>query len=110
MKTILIKLSGELFSYKKKPEESSLSIETTEIIKSMTQQIKMMTEKYRIGLVVGGGNFFRGKISGEKLGLKKTSSHNIGMLSTIVNGIIMKDFFSQGKLPSTLLSASSNNA
>lgn len=92
MERLLIKISGELFSHK-------------ELVKNIAKQIKILSKKHKIGLVVGGGNFFRGSIDKEKIGLKATSAHNIGMLSTIVNGIILKDLLAQTNVSSEILNA-----
>lgn len=92
MKTLIIKLSGELFS----------NIDAT---KSIVDQIKTISKKCRLGLVLGGGNFFRGARNNHELQLNKESAHNIGMLSTIVNGIILRDFLFQASVKSSIVSA-----
>jgi uridylate kinase len=89
---IVIKLSGELFS----------NIDAT---KNVVDQIKTIAKSYRLGLVVGGGNFFRGARNNNELKLNKESAHNIGMLSTIVNGTMLHDFLSQASSQSSILSA-----
>lgn len=57
-----------------------------------------------IGIVVGGGNIFRGK-QGEAIGLHAASSDQMGMLSTIMNGIALRDLFHRIGIPCTLLSS-----
>ena len=92
MKSLVIKLSGELFS----------NVDAT---KNVVNQIKIVAKDCHLALVVGGGNFFRGAINNNELKLNQESAHNIGMLSTIVNGIILKDYLSQASVESTILSA-----
>jgi uridylate kinase len=92
MESLVIKLSGELFS----------NIDAT---KKIASQIKALAKTHRLALVVGGGNFFRGAQDNNKLKLNKESAHNIGMLSTIVNGIILKDFLSQADVSSNDVSS-----
>jgi uridylate kinase len=97
MKTLLIKISGELFSYRPALDK--------ELVKNIINQLKLLSSKHRIGLVIGGGNFFRGAQDNNTLGLEPVSAHNIGMLSTIVNGVVLQDLLTQENLPSVLLSA-----
>jgi len=92
MQTLLIKISGELFS-------------DSEQIKSVITQTKTLCLKHKVGIVVGGGNFFRGSKDGGRIGLQKSSAHEIGMLSTIVNGIVLKDFLLQESVSCQILSA-----
>ena len=92
MKTIIIKLSGELFSNK-------------DALKKIAKQLKTITSQHKVGLVVGGGNFFRGALDGKALEVSKTTAHSIGMLATIVNGLILKDLLAQKKISCELLSA-----
>ena len=91
---ILIKLSGELLSEKNKDS-----------VKNIIKQIKNISANNEIGIVVGGGNFFRGARDNKSLNLKKESAHKIGMLSTIVNGIILHDMLLKEEVPTTILSA-----
>ena len=104
METLLIKITGELFSYQREGDSNAPSLQK-EIIKNVIKQIKALNAEHKVGLVIGGGNFFRGTITNHNLGLKQTSSHNVGMLSTIVNGIVLQDLLTQANVPSTLLSA-----
>ena len=96
MKNLLIKISGELFSYKK---------DNVATVESIAKQIKELAKHANIALVLGGGNFFRGSTDGASLKLQNTTAHNIGMLSTIVNGLVLKDFFEKADICSTILSA-----
>jgi len=104
MKKLLIKITGELFSYQRAGSDQSPSLKK-EIITSIIKQIKAINAEYHVGLIVGGGNFFRGAITNYNLGLNETSAHTIGMLSTIVNGIVFQDLLTQTEVPSILVSA-----
>lgn len=92
MKKLLIKISGELFSSKN-------------ILSGVITQIKNLSAENRVALVVGGGNFFRGSKDNGELTLENCSAHDIGMLSTVVNGIIMRDMLSKTNVSSVILSA-----
>ncbi len=80
---ILLKISGE--SLKK---ENSI-ISTTQI-KSICTQIKNLQKKYSIGIVLGGGNILRGANTANEF-LTRTSADIMGMLSTIINSIALRD-------------------
>lgn len=43
-----------------------------------------------VGVVVGGGNFFRGLNNGPGLGIERSSADQIGMLATVMNGIALQ--------------------
>lgn len=92
-KTILIKLSGELFSAKK------------ELINAITSNIKELLAFCKIGVVVGGGNFFKGSREGKELGLKESTGHIIGMLATIMNGLTLQELLDNVGVKTELFSA-----
>ena len=58
----------------------------------------------QIGLVVGGGNIFRG-LAGEKRGVDRTTGDFMGMLSTVVNGLAFMDFLEKLGVPVRVQSA-----
>ncbi len=93
-KTLLIKLSGELFS----PDNA-------DTIKSVISQIKELSTQYSLGIVIGGGNFFRGNQHGKQLGITEQVGHEVGMLATVMNGHILRDMLSKKGIAVTLLSA-----
>ncbi|MDI4567577.1 MAG: UMP kinase [Mycoplasma sp.] len=85
MKRILIKLSGESLSNKK----DGLAIDSR-ITNDYSRQIKQLVQLgYKVGIVVGGGNFWRGG-SAEKKGISRNRADYIGMLATIMNGLALQ--------------------
>ncbi|MBQ8905338.1 MAG: UMP kinase [Ruminococcus sp.] len=82
-KRILLKLSGEALAGEKK---FGLNYDVlTDICKS----IKTCTETgVQIGIVVGGGNFWRGRESG---GMDRTRADHMGMLATTINALALAD-------------------
>ncbi len=96
-KKVLLKVSGELFS-------TAGSIDN-ELARSVAQQIKQLRNTHWFGIVVGGGNLFRGKNADSELQLKRTAADSIGMLATIMNGILLHELFLQEGIKSTLLTA-----
>ena len=85
MKRVLIKLSGEGLSGK----EKKLSIDP-KVVDGIVSQLKEIHKKgIQIGIVVGGGNFWRGA-SAAKNGIPRNRADYIGMLATIMNGLALQ--------------------
>lgn len=84
-KRILLKLSGEALM-----GDGAFGI-SPNAIKNYTEEIIAIHKQgIQIGIVVGGGNFFRG-IQSEKIGIDKVSGDKMGMLATIMNAIALRD-------------------
>lgn len=58
----------------------------------------------QIGIVIGGGNIFRG-LKGSALGMDRASADHMGMLATVINGIALQDALEKIGLDTRLLSA-----
>ena len=98
-KRILIKISGESLMG---TTSNIFDIATLDII---LNQIKTITKLgIKIGIVIGGGNIFRG-INGDKLGLQRANADYMGMLATVMNGIALKDFLESHGVKSKIYSA-----
>lgn len=98
-KRILLKLTGEIFL---DPTTHALTAKrTTGII----EQIKKLSDTHQFGIVIGGGNFFRGNHQGVALGLTASVGHQTGMLATMMNGLILKDLFEQAGITTDLFCA-----
>ena len=81
---ILLKLSGEILAGKK-----GYSIDP-EITSNLAIKIKEVAEKdIQIGIVIGGGNIFRG-ISADSKGLDRVPGDYIGMMATIMNSVALQ--------------------
>jgi len=98
-KRILLKLTGNILRSASEQELNSGKI--THIIK----QIKKLKETHDFGIVIGGGNILRGDQQGKAIGLHPAVGHQVGMLATVINGLIIKDLLEQQSIPTTLLSA-----
>jgi len=85
-KNIMIKLSGEALMG---GTSSSVDVNTVNYIIDEIKKIK--TLGVNIGIVIGGGNFFRGISGAKDLGLERTNADSMGMLATVMNGILLKD-------------------
>ena len=80
---ILLKLSGEVLAGDKK---QGIDFETVE---NVCKIIKKCTDiGVQIGIVVGGGNFWRGRSSGN---MDRTRADHIGMLATTMNALAVAD-------------------
>ncbi|MCL4229208.1 uridine monophosphate kinase [Candidatus Dependentiae bacterium] len=98
-KRVLIKLTGELFlSHDKKRL-------TADVFTTLISDLKELHLTHDIGMVIGGGNFFRGNQHGKALGLTASAGHQIGMLATMMNGLIIKDLLEQHGFLVSLFSA-----
>lgn len=84
-KRILIKLSGEAFKGK-----SEYGFDPT-VISNIAKQIKSVSEMgIQVGIVVGGGNIWRGA-EAEKTGMDRVTADYAGMLATIINALALQD-------------------
>src|SRR3990167_584900 len=98
-KRILLKLSGEALMGSQKygvdPEVcAKIAVSVQELIQLGVQ----------VGLVVGGGNIFRG-MKGVAGGMERTPADHIGMLATIINGISLQQVFEKIHCESRIMSA-----
>ncbi len=98
-KRVLLKLTGEIFFDK---NDRTLSLKH---IHALIAQMHALKDQIQFGIVIGGGNFFRGNQHGKKLGITPSVGHQIGMLATIMNGLMLKDLLEQQKMPAALFCA-----
>ncbi|MBC8526834.1 MAG: UMP kinase [Candidatus Cloacimonetes bacterium] len=86
-KRILIKVSGEVLQGK-----CHSCIDNNAVTQIAQELIEVHNKGIEMGVVIGGGNFFRGASSvGNKM--KRTDADNIGMLATIQNSIVLNEKF-----------------
>ncbi len=96
---ILLKLSGEALM-----GENSFGI-SPEIMFSLAKEIsRVHTLGVEIGIVIGGGNIFRG-VAGAAKGLDRARADYMGMLATIINALALQDTLEFHKVPARVLSA-----
>ena len=84
MKRILLKLSGEALAGDKKTGFDE------ETVRGVALQVKQLSADTQIGIVIGGGNFWRGRSSEN---IDRTKADQIGMLATIMNCIYVSEIF-----------------
>jgi uridylate kinase len=84
-KRIVLKLSGEALAGDKKTGFSEA------ICIEVAKQVKQLIEEgIQVGIVIGGGNFWRGKTSET---IDRTKADQIGMLATVMNCIYVSEIF-----------------
>lgn len=72
-------------------------------VKSIAQEIKEIHALgVQIGIVVGGGNLWRGK-TGEELGMDRAQADYMGMLGTIMNGLALQDALESISVPTRVM-------
>jgi len=98
MKKVILKISGELFN-------TTNGYVNKDVIDNLITQIKILQKTHYIGIVIGGGNFFRGGHAGKELGLRQPTADTIGMLATVMNGLILHELFEKSGIAATVLSA-----
>ena len=85
MKRILLKLSGEALAG---PKKTGFDEET---VRKVAVQVKELVDAgIEVGIVIGGGNFWRGRTSEN---IDRTKADQIGMLATIMNCIYVSEIF-----------------
>ena len=85
MQRILLKLSGEALAGEKKTGFDE------ETVRGVALQVKQLVDDgIQVGIVIGGGNFWRGRSSEN---IDRTKADQIGMLATIMNCIYVSEIF-----------------
>ena len=82
---ILLKISGEALAGE---QEYGLSAEVVRFIADEVQDIHRLG--VQIGMVIGGGNIFRG-VEASSQGMDRPSADHMGMLATVMNGLALQD-------------------
>ena len=85
MKRIIIKLSGEALA-----GEKHFGFDEDTVRKVAVQIKELVDDGYEIGVVTGGGNFWRGRSSQN---IDRTKADQIGMLATVMNCIYVSEIF-----------------
>ena len=96
---ILLKLSGEALM-----GNESFGIDA-KVLDRMAAEIKELVELgVQVGLVIGGGNLFRGE-GLAKAGMNRVVGDHMGMLATVMNGLAMRDALHRAFVNARLMSA-----
>ena len=96
---ILLKLSGEALM-----GEEGFGIDP-KVLDRMAQEVKELMELgIQVGVVIGGGNLFRGE-GLAKAGMNRVVGDHMGMLATVMNGLAMRDALHRAYVNARLMSA-----
>ncbi len=90
-KRILLKISGEVLAGGK-----GMGIDYDTVLNICSAVKECVDMGVEVGLVVGGGNFWRGRSSGD---MDRTRSDHIGMLATVMNSLALADALEHLKVP-----------
>lgn len=98
-KRILLKLSGEALQ-----GDEGFGIDPR-VLDRMATEIKGLVEHgVQVGLVIGGGNLFRGSLLADA-GMNRVVGDHMGMLATVMNGLAMRDALHRADVNTKLMSA-----
>ncbi|MBN2504896.1 MAG: UMP kinase [Bacilli bacterium] len=99
-KRIMIKLSGEALA-----GESGIGIDP-KVVKNIAKELKLAYDLgiCEIGIVVGGGNIFRGKLADE-MGIERSSADYMGMIGTILNALALQNSLESIGVPTRVMSS-----
>lgn len=98
-KRILLKCSGEALM-----GNSQFGIDPSVLDKIATDVALLINMGVEVGLVIGGGNLFRGKAL-SKAGLGRVTGDHMGMLATVMNALALRDAMERIDLPARIMSA-----
>lgn len=96
---ILLKLSGEALM-----GDEGFGIDPRILDKMALEIGQLVGIGVEVGLVVGGGNLFRGEAL-SKAGLDRVTGDHMGMLATVMNALALRDALERSNIPSRVMSA-----
>lgn len=94
-KRVLLKLSGEALAGEKHTGFDEATV------KEVARQVKLAADDgVQVGVVIGGGNFWRGR---ESDAIDRTKADQIGMLATIMNAVYVSEIFRSAGMKTQIL-------
>ncbi len=98
-KRVLLKLSGEALM-----GDHAFGIKPM-VLERLTSEIKeIVTSGIQLGIVIGGGNIFRGAAL-EQAGVERVTADQIGMLATVINALAMREALENIGVQTRIMSA-----
>ncbi|KTD19278.1 uridylate kinase [Legionella lansingensis] len=98
-KRILLKYSGEALMGK-----VQFGIDPSILDRMAKEVAELISMGVEVGIVIGGGNLFRGKALSEA-GLGRVTGDHMGMLATVMNALALRDALERIDLPARIMSA-----
>ncbi|MEO5924610.1 MAG: UMP kinase [Bryobacteraceae bacterium] len=96
---ILLKLSGEVLA-----GQASFGVDPAKVATLAEEVAEVAKAGVEIGLVVGGGNFFRGVADAAKH-MDRVAADHMGMLATVINSIALQDALEKTGIPTRVMTA-----
>ncbi len=97
---VIVKLSGEALCGK----EGGFGIDTETLKNTAAELGELHDTGVQIGVVVGGGNIFRG-LRGASEGMDRAQSDSMGMLATVINGLALQDALERAGVATRVMTA-----
>ena len=98
-KRILLKLSGEALA-----GEAGFGIDPKVLDRMAVDILQVTALGVQVGMVIGGGNLFRGALL-NAAGMERVTGDHMGMLATVMNALAMRDSLERAKVPTRVMSA-----
>jgi uridylate kinase len=98
-KRILLKLSGEVLA-----GGATFGIDADKVRALSTEVAEVAATGVQIGVVVGGGNIFRG-VAAAARNMDRVTADHMGMLATVINSLALSDALEQMGIPTRVMSA-----
>ncbi len=96
---VLLKLSGEVMA-----GEGSFGIDAGRVAALASEIAEVARTGVQIGLVVGGGNFFRG-VAAAARNMDRVTADHMGMLATVINALALQDALEKAGVPTRVMTA-----
>jgi uridylate kinase len=96
---ILLKISGEVLA-----GEGSFGVDASRVAALATEVADVARSGVQIGLVVGGGNFFRG-VAAAAQNMDRVAADHMGMLATVINALALQDALEKQGVPTRVMTA-----
>jgi uridylate kinase len=96
---ILLKLSGESLA-----GENNFGIEASILTRFAREVKKVYDLKVQIGIVIGGGNIFRG-LSSQAKAMDRVQADYMGMLATVINSLALQDALEKNDIETRVMTA-----
>ena len=90
-KRVLLKISGEALA-----GEAGVGIDSATVEHIVSQVVALHNDGIELGIVVGGGNFWRGR---QGTNMDRVTADHMGMIATIMNALALQDAIEQKGVP-----------
>jgi uridylate kinase len=101
---VLLKLSGEALCNPEGTSTQSFGIQPETLTEIARELAEVHALGVQLGLVIGGGNIFRG-LKGSAAGMDRAQSDYMGMLATVINSLALQDALERQGVPTRVMTA-----